>query len=65
MASSVEYRRNAELCLRLMEYGGSPEAKAFLLTMAGAWHRLAQDIENFEQCAEAAARVAEKGRAEG
>jgi hypothetical protein len=45
-----------------MEYAGSPAAKVFLVTMAGAWHRLAQDRESIEQCVEAAGRVAEEGR---
>ena len=48
MASSVEYRRYVEDCLRLAK-SSSPETKAFLIMMAGAWHRLAQDQENIER----------------
>jgi hypothetical protein len=47
--SSTEYRREAENCLRMAEHVGSPEAKSFLITMASAWHRLAQDLENTER----------------
>jgi hypothetical protein len=50
--SSIEYRRQAENCLRMAEHVGSPEAKSFLIMMAGAWHRLAQDLENIEWPAE-------------
>jgi hypothetical protein len=50
--SCTEYRRQAENCLRMAEHVGSPEAKSFLIMMASAWHRLAQDLENTEQRAE-------------
>jgi hypothetical protein len=50
--SSIEYRRQAEDCLRMAEHVGSPEAKSFLIMVAGAWHRLAQDLENIERRAE-------------
>ena len=46
MASSVEYRRNAENCLRQAEDADSSEAKSVLMMMAAAWHRMAQDQEN-------------------
>jgi hypothetical protein len=46
MASSAEYRRNAENCLRQAEDADSPEAKSVLMMMAAAWHRMAQDQEN-------------------
>jgi hypothetical protein len=46
MARSTEYRRNAEDCLRLAERTGSPGTKSFLIMLAVAWHRLAQDLEN-------------------
>jgi hypothetical protein len=46
MANGIEYRRYAEECLRLAEQAGSPEAKSVLMMMAGAWHRLAQHLEN-------------------
>jgi hypothetical protein len=64
MASSIEYRRYAENCLRLIAYAGSSEAKAFLITMA--WHRLAQDLENIERPAEdaEAAHAAERRQAD-
>jgi hypothetical protein len=52
MASSIEYRRDAEDCLRLAERADSPEAKLFLMMMAAAWHRLAQDLENSERLVE-------------
>ena len=52
--SGVEYRRHAEDCLRLAEHAGSPDAKLVLLMMAGAWHRLAQDLENIKRPAEGA-----------
>ncbi len=66
MASSIEYRRYAENCLRLIAYAGSSEAKAFLITMADAWHRLAQDLENIERPAEdaEAAHAAERRQAD-
>jgi hypothetical protein len=37
-----EYRGFAEACLRLAE-GVSPEARLLLITMAGHWHKLAQE----------------------
>jgi hypothetical protein len=46
------YHRQAEDCLRLAEHAGSPDLKSLLMTMAGAWHRLAQDRENIGRCAE-------------
>jgi hypothetical protein len=49
MASRVEYRRQAENCLRMAEHVGSPKAKSFLIMLAGAWHRLAQDPENVKR----------------
>jgi hypothetical protein len=62
MASNVEYRQQAEDCLRMAERAGSPEARAFLTMMAGAWHRLAQDLENIERTAESVeAAHAERG----
>jgi hypothetical protein len=48
MARSTEYRRNAEDCIRLAERTGLPGAKSILMMMAGAWHRLAQRLENVE-----------------
>ena len=52
MTGSIEYRRHAEDCLRLAEHAGSPETKSILMMMAGAWHRLAQDLENIERPAD-------------
>jgi hypothetical protein len=48
MASSIEYRRDAEDCLRVAK-SSSPETKAFLIMMAGAWHRMAQNQENIDR----------------
>jgi hypothetical protein len=46
----------------MAERAGSPEAWAFLTIMAGAWHRLAQDLENIERPAEGVeAAHAERG----
>jgi hypothetical protein len=62
MASSLEYRCQAENCLRMAEHVSTPEAKSFLIMMAGAWHRLAQDLENIERPAEGVeAAHAERG----
>jgi hypothetical protein len=36
----------------MAEHDGSPEAKSFLMMMAAAWHRLAQDLEKTERPAE-------------
>jgi hypothetical protein len=52
MASSVEYRRDAEMCFRLAESADSPETKSVLLMMAAAWHRLAQEREDTERLVE-------------
>jgi hypothetical protein len=52
MAGSMEYRRHAEDCLRLAERAVSSETKSILMMMAGAWHRLAQDLENIERPAD-------------
>jgi hypothetical protein len=49
MASSIEYRRHAENCLRMAEHSNSSETKLVLIVMANAWHRLAQDLENLER----------------
>jgi hypothetical protein len=50
--SSIEYRRHAENCLRLAEDADSPEAKSFLMMMAAAWHRMAQEQEDTERLVE-------------
>jgi hypothetical protein len=42
MAVSEEYRGFAEACLRLAE-SVTPEARLLLVTMAGHWHKLAQE----------------------
>jgi hypothetical protein len=54
MSSSIEYRRHAAECLRLAEHAGSPEARSFLMMMAAAWHRLAQDLKVIERPADGA-----------
>jgi alpha-beta hydrolase superfamily lysophospholipase len=52
MASSIDYRRYAEDCLRLAERASSPETKSVLKMLAGAWHRLAQEREAIERPAD-------------
>jgi hypothetical protein len=49
MANSNEYRQYAEDCLRLAERAGLPETRSVLMLMAGAWHRVAQQMENAER----------------
>jgi hypothetical protein len=51
MARSDEYRRHAENCLRLARES-SPESRGFLIMMAEAWHKLAQDQERVERSTE-------------
>jgi len=41
----AEYRRHAEECLRLAEIMTMPEHRAVLVSMARAWHQLAQSHE--------------------
>jgi hypothetical protein len=64
--SSIEYRRQAENCLRMAEHDGSPDAKSLLMMMAGAWHRLAQELENIDRPAEGveAAHASEERQAD-
>jgi hypothetical protein len=46
---SVEYRRLAEQSLAMVELVSSEEAKNTLFSMAQCWHRLAQEVEEFER----------------
>ena len=39
------FRANAEECFRLAEIVKSPEVRTILITMAHAWHRLAQEFD--------------------
>jgi hypothetical protein len=50
----------------MAEHAGSPEAKSFLMMMAGAWHRLAQELENIARPAEGveAAHASEERKAD-
>jgi hypothetical protein len=43
------FRRYAQECLQLAESQNSNESRALLVTMANAWHRLAQDQEQIER----------------
>ena len=61
MTGSIEYRRHAEDCLRLAEHAGLPETKSILMMMAGAWHRLAQELENIERPADCVSALVERG----
>ena len=56
MSISIAYRRHAAECLRLAEDAGSPEARSFLMMMAAAWHRLAQDLKVIERPADGSTR---------
>ena len=49
MTKSEMFRQHAQSCLRLAEATTSPDHKASLVTMAQAWHQLAQDQERAEQ----------------
>jgi hypothetical protein len=49
MATSQQCRQYAGQCLILAENADSPETKVLLVTMAYAWHSLAQDQENIER----------------
>jgi hypothetical protein len=61
MASGIEYRRNAEMCLLLAGSADSPEAKSILMMMAAAWHRLAQEREDTERLIEDIGEAARQG----
>jgi hypothetical protein len=61
MASRIEYRRQAEDCLLLAERADSPEAHSFLMMMAAAWHRLAQEREDTERLVEDVEATAHRG----
>ena len=43
-SSIDDYRRQADLCLRLAGTAESPEVRSFLVMMASAWHHLAQHV---------------------
>ena len=43
------FRQHAQSCLRLAEDATSPDNKATLITMAQAWHQMAQDQELAER----------------
>jgi hypothetical protein len=45
MSRKQRFRSNAQECLRLSEIMKSPQVRAMLITMAHAWHRLAQDFD--------------------
>ena len=49
MTKSEMFRQHAQSCLRLAEATTLPDHKAALVTMAQAWHQLAQDQERAEQ----------------
>jgi hypothetical protein len=46
---SIKYREYARKCLEMVESVEGEEAKAFLVSMAQSWHRLAQVAEGLEQ----------------
>jgi hypothetical protein len=45
MRHQQQFRSQAEYCLRLAELASSPAEKAQLITIACAWHKLAQKTE--------------------
>jgi hypothetical protein len=45
---SLLCRRHAEDCLRMADQTDSAETRSILIMMAGAWHRLAQDLRLVE-----------------
>jgi hypothetical protein len=47
--NSTTYRRKARECLTRVQLVVSEDAKAFMLTMAQRWHRLAQEAEELER----------------
>jgi hypothetical protein len=49
MTKSEMFRQHAQSCLRLAEATTSPDNRATLITMAQAWHQLAQDQERAER----------------
>lgn len=45
MNKSDDYRRNAANCLEVAEHAIDPSVRSFLLTMARAWHNLADQAD--------------------